>query len=148
MPDTVSVRFTRKPVGIADVKAAALDSSASFYEAEITETRQLTAMEYDYFIASFLKDRDWLQGKGGFKGEIHQVVEVTAPERDTLYVDPSGYSYARYVGMARSDCEVIYLHDAWRVFSWKLKSMLPPCFNCKGSASVFARQVEAGRKPV
>jgi len=48
----------------------------------------------------------------------------------------------------RTDCEVIFLHDAWRVFSWKLREMLPPCFQCKGSATVFARQVENGRKPV
>lgn len=26
------------------------------------------------------------------------VVKVTAPERRTLYLDPSGYNYARYVG--------------------------------------------------
>ena len=44
------------------------------------------------------KSRDWLSGKGGYVGEARLCVEVHAPGRPYLYVDPSGSDYARYVG--------------------------------------------------
>src|ERR1700677_2043711 len=99
MSDNIFISFARKPTNIDEVRAAANDSSASSYEIEVTETKQLSTREYDYLIVSFLKDREWLEGKGGFKYGIRQVVEVNALERPTLYIDPSGSAYARYVGM-------------------------------------------------
>jgi hypothetical protein len=30
---------------------------------------------------------------------VRQVIAITAPERETLYANPEGYSYARYIGM-------------------------------------------------
>ena len=100
MSDTIALRFARKPSHIGDVKSASNDRSAHRYEVAIIETKQLTTEEYDYFIATFMSDRDWLRGKGGFKNELRQAIAVTAPERETLYVDPSGSAYARYVAMA------------------------------------------------
>jgi hypothetical protein len=99
MSDTIVLRFARKPCHMGDVKSASSDRSAHRYEVAVTETKQLTTAEYDYFITTFLRDRDWLRGKGGFKDELRQAVEVTAPERETLYIDPSGSAYARYVAM-------------------------------------------------
>jgi len=34
---------------------------------------------------------------------VRQVVAITAPERETLYANPEGYSYARYIGTAISN---------------------------------------------
>lgn len=99
MSDSILVRFARKPVSIEEVKAVAEDTGIASYKVEVAETKQLSADEYDRFTDRFLRDHDWLYGKGGFKREVRQVIEVTAPERDTLYVDPSGYAYARYVGI-------------------------------------------------
>ena len=99
MSSNILVRFARKPVSLEEVKAVAEDRGITSYRVNVIETKQLTADEYDRFTDRFLRDHDWLYGKGGFKGEICQAVEVTAPERETLYVDPSGYAYARYVGV-------------------------------------------------
>lgn len=55
--------------------------------------------DYDDFTRTFLADRDWLAGKGGTHNGMWNVVEIVAPERTTLYVNPEGYAYARYVGM-------------------------------------------------
>jgi hypothetical protein len=44
-----------------------------------------------------LVSRDWLAGKGGFVGEGRLCIEIHAPGRPYLYVDPSGSDYARYV---------------------------------------------------
>jgi len=99
MQDIILVRFARKPTGIDDIKAVAGNPDYHAEDVEIIETRQLSPWEYDDFVANLFDDRDWLAGKGGFKDRIRQAVEVTAPLRDTLYVDPSGHAYARYVGM-------------------------------------------------
>jgi len=98
MTSTFFINFARKPEGIKEVQAIA-QTSIGRHQTVVAETKELTTLEYDIFISNFLRDRDWLKGKGGFKNDICQAIEVTAPERDTLYVDPSGYSYARYVGI-------------------------------------------------
>ena len=99
MCSNILVRFARKPVSLEEVKAVSEDRSITSYRVNVNDIKQLTADEYDRFTDRFLRDHDWLYGKGGFKDEICQAVEVTAPERETLYVDPSGYAYARYVGV-------------------------------------------------
>jgi hypothetical protein len=67
----------------------------------ISETRELTTAEYDVFANTLLQDRDWLAGNGGYPDQTtRHVVEVKAENRKTLYVDPSGSAYGRYVGIA------------------------------------------------
>lgn len=99
MSDTISIRFARKPTDIEDVRRVANNSFYDTSEAAIAETVELSAAEYDTFARLMYKDWDWLDGKGGFKQGICQAVAVTAPGRETLYVDPSGHAYARYAGM-------------------------------------------------
>ncbi len=63
----------------------------------VTETKELTPAEFDAFGRSLLVSRDWLRGKGGGTGDGYLCVEVTAPGRPYLYVNPEGGDYARYV---------------------------------------------------
>ncbi len=99
MSNNVSVRFARKPCDLNEVKASLRSSEVRTYECEIEETAELSTEEYDAFTRLMYKNCHWLEGRGGFKKDVRQVVAVSAPERETLYVDPSGYSYARYVGI-------------------------------------------------
>ena len=94
------VRFTRKPVDLQEVLAATpYDERPE--PVVISETRELTTAEYDVFANTQLQDRDWLAGKGGYLDHVtRRVVEVKAENRKTLYVDPSGSAYGRYVGIA------------------------------------------------
>lgn len=94
------VRFTRKPVDLEEVLAATpYDERPE--PVVISETRELTTAEYDIFAGTLLQDRDWLAGKGGYLDHAtRHVVEVKAAKRKTLYVDPSGSAYCRYVGIA------------------------------------------------
>jgi hypothetical protein len=64
----------------------------------ITETVLLSAQEFDVFSNRLLVSRDWLKGKGGATADAVFCVEVTAPDRPFLYVNPEGSDYARYVG--------------------------------------------------
>jgi hypothetical protein len=83
----------------------------------------MTCEEYDQFTRELLGDYEWLDGKGGANTEANLrevekfwdyteeeqsqwralayrlVVAVSAPRRATIYVDPSGFNYARYIGI-------------------------------------------------
>jgi taurine transport system substrate-binding protein len=67
------------------------------YKVFVTETREMTPAEFDVFASQLLKSRDWLSGKGGYLADGRLCVEVRASGRPTLYVDPSGGDYGRYV---------------------------------------------------
>lgn len=60
----------------------------------------MTEVEYKAFIARPLAKREWLAGKGGYQGSIKQALALVCPGHETLYVDPSGSDYGRYVGRA------------------------------------------------
>ena len=94
------VRFTRKPAELAEVLNNR-DPDLTSCPVKIDLTQAMTAAEYDDFTANLLEDRPWLAGRGGYIGcETRSVVKVTAPNRTTLFVDPSGSAYGRYVGVA------------------------------------------------
>ena len=92
-------RFTRKPCSIDEVLHNS-DPSAPPESITIELRKELTAIEYDVFANTLLDNRDWLAGHGGHSNGKRSVVEVSASGRTTLYVDPSGSSYGRYVGVA------------------------------------------------
>lgn len=83
--------FARKPTNLREMAAT------GDYAVYVTETVTLTPEAFDDFAATLLASRDWLRGKGGYYGQGRLCVEVCAPGRPYLYVDPSGGDYARYV---------------------------------------------------
>lgn len=104
MNDTVRVVYARKPADWHEIESGSRHGSGTAYATEIIEVREMTAAEYDEFISRPLADRDWLGDKGGWKNNsTRRAIKVTAPERETLYVDPSGYRYARYIGRRVAD---------------------------------------------
>lgn len=98
-PTPMRARFARKPYSLDEVLYNS-DPSAPLEPIEIERRRVLSEAEYDAFTNSLLEDRDWLAGLGGHRGGRRCVVAVSAPNRRTLFVDPSGGSYGRYVGIA------------------------------------------------
>ncbi len=87
----VRLPFARKPVDLGEVGG---NGQTRVY---ISETKELTPAEFDTFARSLLVSRDWLRGKGGGTGDGYLCVEVTAPGRPYLYVNPEGSDYARYL---------------------------------------------------
>jgi len=88
---SVRLPFARKPADLSEV--------GGFGNTRIlvTETREMTTSEFDSFASNLMKSRDWLRGKGGGTGDGYFCVEVHAPGRPYLYVNPEGGDYARYV---------------------------------------------------
>lgn len=94
-------RFARKPYSLDEVLHNA-DPSAPLEPIEIELHKELTEAEYDAFANTLLQDRDWLAGLGGHANGRRRVVAVSAPGRTTVFVDPSGSRYGRYVGIAEA----------------------------------------------
>lgn len=87
----IPLPFTRKPADLGGLDGG---DTCTVY---VTETRELTATEFDAFAGCLLASRDWLCGKGGGLGNAFLCVEVVAPGRPRLYINPEGSDYARYV---------------------------------------------------
>ena len=83
--------FGRKPTNLSDIAAC------GDYTVYVTETVEMTPEAFDAFAMHLYQSRDWLKGKGGYWGSGRLCVEVHAPSRPYLYVDPSGGDYPRYV---------------------------------------------------
>lgn len=97
----IRARFARKPCDLDEVLYNT-DPSAPFEPIEIAWRKELTEAEYDAFALTLLEDRDWLAGLGGHADGRRRVVAVSAPGRKTVFVDPSGSRYGRYVGIAET----------------------------------------------
>ncbi len=83
--------FARKPADLSQVRGQ------EYVEVYVTEIKELTTAAFDDFASGLLVSRDWLRGKGGGRLGSYLCIEVTAPDRPTLYVNPEGSDYARYV---------------------------------------------------
>jgi len=88
---SIRLPFARKPADLGEL------GGCDQHKVYVTETKELTPAEFDAFGRSLLVSRDWLRGKGGGTGDGYLCVEVTAPGRPYLYVNPEGGDYARYV---------------------------------------------------
>ena len=97
MNSTIKVGYARKPSCIGDVKESPFGLDP--LDTTVVETRAMSAEEYDAFAQDFYASRDWLDGKGGSRNGVMLAIEITAPGREPLYVNPEGHSYARYVGI-------------------------------------------------
>jgi hypothetical protein len=94
--------------------------------ARVVARKTLTCAEWNEFMGALLNDRDWLAGLGGASSwafadmgdERGDFLSLSEPERDlwratsfllvvavscggqTIYIDPEGYDYARYVAFS------------------------------------------------
>lgn len=119
---TQRARFARKPYSLDEVLHNS-DPSAPPESITIEFRKELTTAEYDTFANTLLEDRDWLTGRGGHAEGCRCVVEVSAPERRTLFVDPSGGSYGRYVGIAVATAP--QTEDQASAIGWLLENRRP-----------------------
>lgn len=87
---SVRLPFARKPFDLSEL------GGGSPEKVLVTETRMMNTTEFDEFAANLMRSRDWLDGKGGTTRDGALCVEVCAPGRPYLYINPEGSNYARY----------------------------------------------------
>ncbi len=95
----VRVKFARKPANLQEVIAAVIPAAAHTYEVEVQEHVALDTAEYEALVQNFMASRPWMKDKGGINGNFRRAIKVTCAGKATLFIDPSGYDYARYVGL-------------------------------------------------
>ncbi len=100
---TVKTYLVRKPSDIQEV----LSMTARYPEyaelVKITETIKLSKEQYREICKYPLQYYDFLDGKGGYVEGWRTVVALTCNGKRTLYTDPSGSSYCRYLGIRVKD---------------------------------------------
>ena len=98
---TVNTYMVRKPSDLDEVKSTTRANSDRLETVAVVETINLTPAEHKRVCQNPLRDYDFLKGKGGYSDEhdYRQVVEIKADGQPTLYADPSGSSYCRYLGI-------------------------------------------------
>ena len=98
---TVKTYMVRKPSDLDEVKSITRANSDRKETVAVVETIILSLAEYKKVCRNSLNDYDFLKGKGGYCDEhdYRQVVEIKAGGQPTLYADPSGSSYCRYLGV-------------------------------------------------
>jgi hypothetical protein len=88
---SIRLSFGRKPTDITDIAGSGND------KVYVTETKMMTPAEFDSFAAALYKSHEWLTNKGGYFKDGRLCIEVIAPNRPILFIDPSGSDYPRYV---------------------------------------------------
>ena len=94
---SIRLPFGRKPSDITDIAATGND------KVYVTETKEMTPAAFDSFASALYKSHVWLKNKGGYFNDGRLCVEVVAPGRPILFIDPSGGDYARYVAIIWSN---------------------------------------------
>ena len=97
---TVKIYMVRKPSDIDEVKELCQRYNNQAEEVMVAGMVNLPPVWYNTVSRNPLDDYIFLSGKGGYDDENHrQVVALQCPGKPTLYVDPSGSSYCRYMGV-------------------------------------------------
>lgn len=97
---TVRIYMVRKPSDIDEIMILCQRHADKTEKVLITETINLTQEQYNTICQAPLNNYNFLSGKGGYDNENHRhVVELKCTDLPTLFVDPSGSSYCRYMGI-------------------------------------------------
>ena len=97
---TVKLYMVRKPADIEEVIDLCGKYAHQAEEVLVVETVHLPSVWYEAVCQRPMDNYIFLSGKGGYSEDNQrQVVELKCEGRPTLYVDPSGSSYCRYMGI-------------------------------------------------
>ena len=97
----MKARFVKKPHDIEDVLKRESDSKLEEYV--VVEEKQLTVLQYEYFIQLLDVGRGWLGDIGENGGGLRHVVRVSAPKREALLVDSQNSNYPVAVAIERKN---------------------------------------------
>ena len=97
---TVKTYMVRKPSDIEEVRNLTQQYAHQAEEVVIAETVHLSPAWYQAVCQHPLDNYIFLSGKGGYNEDNQrQVVALECDGQPTLYTDPSGSSYCRYLGI-------------------------------------------------
>ena len=97
---TVKTYLVRKPSDMDEVLELTKRYGAEATEVKVAETIRLDEETYRAISEKPMADYAFLTGKGGYDNDgMRQVIALTCKGHKTLYADPSGSAYCRYLGI-------------------------------------------------
>ncbi|MBO7244628.1 MAG: hypothetical protein J6V53_05055 [Alphaproteobacteria bacterium] len=101
---TLKVYMVQKPSDFEEVKNLCKKYAHEAKEILIEETINLPPTWYEEFCQCPLDNYIFLSGKDVYDDTGHRkIVAIKSQDKPTLYVDPSGSSYCRYMGVENED---------------------------------------------
>ena len=101
---TVNTYLVRKPSDLDEILSLTQKYGFEATEVKVAETINLDEKTYQNICDNPLADYDFLAGKGGYDDNgMRQVIALSCKGKQTLYADPSGSSYCRYLGIKIED---------------------------------------------
>ncbi len=99
--ETVKTYLIRKPKNLEEVINMSKAHPDRAECVKIIEKMEITREEYEKICNNpCAHNFDFLKDKGGYdNSNTRQVIALTCDNNRTLYTDPSGYSYCRYLGV-------------------------------------------------
>ena len=100
----VKTYLVRKPSDLDEILSLTQKYGFEATEVKVAETINLDEKIYQNICDNPLADYDFSAGKGGYDdNEVRQVIALSCKGKQTLYADPSGSSYCRYLGIKIED---------------------------------------------
>lgn len=97
---TVKTYLVRKPSDLEEVMELTKRYGNEATEVKVAETIRLDEETYKAICENPMADYVFLTGKGGYDDDgVRQVIALTCKGYKTLYADPSGSAYCRYLGI-------------------------------------------------
>lgn len=97
---TVKTYLVRKPSDLEEVMELTKRYGNEATEVKVAETIRLDEEAYKAVCENPMADYGFLTGKGGYDDDgMRQVIALTCKGHKTLYADPSGSDYCRYLGI-------------------------------------------------
>ena len=97
---TVKTYMVRKPSDIEEVRNLTQQYAPLAEEVVVAETVRLSPVWYQAVCQRPLDNYIFLSGKGGYNEDNQrQVIALKCDGQPTLYADPSGSNYCRYLGI-------------------------------------------------
>ena len=96
----MKVAFIRKPQDLKEVKNTVRKFSGSIESVEITHEVTLNNRYFNDLTNNFFQSIASFSGKGGVINGMTQAIKIVNHDtQEEIFINPEGYSYARYVGI-------------------------------------------------
>jgi len=95
----MKARFVKNPHDIEDVLKHEMDCKPDEYV--IVQEKELTVLQYEYFIQLLDVGRGWLGNIDAHGGGLRHVVRVSCPKKQALLVDSQNSNYPVAVAIER-----------------------------------------------
>lgn len=100
MSKLVKVKLFRKAINTADIKQRTESGVFCLRYLDVQKTIRFDRNRYQEFCSQMLQELDCLDGLDYTKdSDFQPAFKIVCPEKQTLYIAPEGFSYARYVGI-------------------------------------------------